>query len=59
MLNMDDVRGKFGSFEEFKKFHNDWERACCLINPKIKGRMEHSKKVLDRLEAQKEGKQNE
>ena len=56
MLNMDDVRGKFGSFEEFKKFHNEWERAYYRLNPteKNKERMEYSEKVLSVLGVQNE-----
>ena len=56
MLDVQDLKGKFSTLREYEKFHNEWARACYILNPteKNKERLEYSKKACAVLEIGKE-----
>lgn len=60
MLDVQDLKGKFSTLREYEKFHNEWARACYLLNPteKNKERMEYSKKAYAVLGASVESLHN-
>ena len=56
MLDTQEICAKFGTLHEYEKFHNEWARACYVLNPteKNKERMEYSEKALSVLGVQNE-----
>ena len=56
MLDTQEICAKFRTLHEYEKFHNEWARACYVLNPteKNKERMEYSEKVLSVLGVQNE-----
>lgn len=61
MVDSKDIKNKFVTLQEYEAFHNEWARACYLLNPteKNKERLEYSEKVLAVLNAQKESKEDD
>ena len=60
MLDIKDIRTKFGTLQEYEVFHKEWARACYLLNPtkENKERLEYSKKACAVLGASVESLHN-
>ena len=61
MIDVFLIKNRFSTMQAYEVFHNEWAKACYLLNPteQNKERLEHSEKELAMMQEQNKNEESE